>query len=69
MLELKINKCIIIEKAFVKCMKRTDNDYNQCKHIYKQLNACYNQQFKQNISQTKTTSYSLTNFLKLFGQF
>ena len=34
MFESKINNCIVIEKAFIKCMKRTDNDYEQCKHIY-----------------------------------
>ena len=49
MLELQINKCILIEKSFIKCMKRTDNDYDQCKHIHKLIDLCY-------ISKTKLTN-------------
>lgn len=41
MIESQVNKCILIEKSFVKCMKRTDNDYEQCKHIHKLIDLCY----------------------------
>ena len=41
---VKVEKCIFIEKGFIKCMKRTENNFEECKHIHKILEMCYKTQ-------------------------
>ena len=51
-----IEKCIILEKGFIKCMKRTNNDFKECAHIDNLIAGCFKDCIKLASSSSSASS-------------